>query len=85
MKFVNSITKPFIPLIAVALLAIAGSAPASTDILAGWHDFSSSYGLCKTSASTKSAGEYLGGISASLYGGDGSRNIWGSTDSTYGV
>ncbi|MDF7824757.1 M60 family peptidase N-terminal accessory domain-containing protein [Pontiellaceae bacterium B12227] len=72
-------------LLMVLSLLSAMYVSASSTIIAGWHDFNDAYGLYKTAASPKSADEYLGGITASLYGGDGTRDTWGSTDGTYGV
>jgi hypothetical protein len=71
-------------LIAAMLVACAGTATAANTVLAGWHDFSAGYALYKYASSTKAPDEYMSGISAFLYGGQGTRNAWGSTDGTYG-
>lgn len=70
---------------AVLLSALVGGASAAAERLAGWHDFDDGFQLYRTSGSPKSADEYLTGISATLYGGDGTRDTWGSTDGTYGT
>lgn len=56
----------------------------SGDVLVGWHDFSAGFGLYKWSGSSKSADQSLGGLEGQLWGGNGSRDTWGSTDGTYG-
>lgn len=85
MKFWNIRTKISVTLIAIAFFAINGRAKASNQIIAGWHDFNDGWQLYRDSGSSKSADEFLTGISATLYGGDGTRDAWGSTDGTYGI
>ncbi|WP_168441897.1 endonuclease/exonuclease/phosphatase family protein [Pontiella desulfatans] len=53
-------------------------------VLAGWHDFSSAFQAHRWLNSAKEAVSDLDQVSGSLYGGDGARNTWGSTDGTYG-
>ncbi len=64
---------------------LGAALPAHADILAGWHKFNDGYGLYQTSASTKLADVYLSGLTATIYGGGGSRDTWGSTDGTFGA
>ena len=53
-------------------------------VLAGWHDFSSAFAAHRTLNSAKSSVGEVGNVAGVLYGGDGARNAWGSTDGTYG-
>ncbi|MGJ8654020.1 MAG: tandem-95 repeat protein [Opitutaceae bacterium] len=53
-------------------------------VLAGWNDFSSAFKAFKFQSSPKAAVSDLDNITGSLWGGDGARDTWGSTDGTYG-
>ena len=54
-------------------------------VLAGWYDFSSAHQAHKGINSAKVAVGDIDNVSGSLYGGDGARHTWGSTDGTYGA
>ncbi|MDB4644410.1 hypothetical protein OAF59_01940 [bacterium] len=53
-------------------------------VLAGWHDFSSAFAAHRTLNSAKSSVGEVRNVAGVLYGGDGARDAWGSTDGTYG-
>jgi hypothetical protein len=72
------------PMLAVVLLWSPFAASAQEIILAGWHDFSAGYGLYKWEGTPKPADEALSDVTGDLWGGNGSRDTWGSTDGTYG-
>ena len=53
-------------------------------VLAGWHDFSSAFQAHRFLGSAKNSIGEVKNVSGVLYGGDGARNTWGSSDGTYG-
>ena len=50
----------------------------------GWHDFSAGFKLYRWPGSAKPADQGLVNVTGNLWGGDGSRDTWGSTDGSYG-
>lgn len=69
---------PFFSLIPTAGLQ------ADDKVLAGWNDFSSAYAAHRAESGAKAAVGEVKNVSGSLWGGDGARHTWGSTDGTYG-
>lgn len=63
-----------ITLLVLMAVAAAGPSARAAETLAGWHEFSTAYQDYGAASSSKVADEYLGGISASLYGGNGARD-----------
>lgn len=53
-------------------------------VLAGWHDFSSAFQAHRFLNSAKQSVGDVRNVTGVLYGGDGARNTWGSTDGFYG-
>ena len=53
-------------------------------VLAGWHDFSSAFQAHRALNSAKASIGAVKDVAGVLYGGDGARNAWGSTDGSYG-
>ena len=53
-------------------------------VLAGWHDFSSAFKAHRFLSSAKNSVGEVKNVSGVLYGGDGARDTWGSTDGSYG-
>lgn len=79
-----SLTQRLVTALALCALLSASALKGQEVVLAGWHDFSQSYQAFRYSSARKAAESDLAGISGSLYGGNGARNTWGSTDDTYG-
>ncbi|MGJ8695284.1 MAG: endonuclease/exonuclease/phosphatase family protein [Verrucomicrobiaceae bacterium] len=63
---------------------IVSSGSAHEVILTGWHDFSAGYQFYRYSGSPKGSDAGLTGVTGNLWGGNGARETWGSTDGTYG-
>ena len=57
---------------------------AEEELLAGWHDFSAGFRLYLLEGSAKVADQSSSGVEGRLWGGDGTRDTWGSNDGTYG-
>ncbi|MFC0016215.1 Ig-like domain-containing protein [Roseibacillus persicicus] len=69
----------------VVLLISSVGASAEEMILAGWHDFSGSYGAFRNQGSAKKADASYFKVSGSLWGGDGARvSAQGCNDGTFG-
>ncbi|MGE9270021.1 MAG: endonuclease/exonuclease/phosphatase family protein [Verrucomicrobiales bacterium] len=70
----------------VSILGFGGTLNLRADdvLLAGWSDFSSAHQAHKWLSGAKVAESDLDNVTGSLYGGDGARHTWGSTDGTYG-
>lgn len=63
---------------------LSSIALAEESVLVGWHDFSSGHRIHRFLNSAKSPDQTLNNIEGGMWGGDGSRDTWGSTDGTYG-
>ncbi len=67
-------------------MVFAGNAAAA--VLAGWYDFTTCMGNnnnpCQDSPNSKTADVFEAGVTATLYGGDGTRTDASSTDGTFG-
>ena len=53
-------------------------------VLTGWYDFSSAFQAHRFLNSAKDSVGEVKNVTGKLYGGDGARDTWGSTDGTYG-
>ncbi|MGJ8652428.1 MAG: endonuclease/exonuclease/phosphatase family protein [Opitutaceae bacterium] len=53
-------------------------------VLTGWHDFSSAFQAHRASGDAKDSEGEIKNVTGKLWGGDGARDTWGSTDGTYG-
>ena len=67
-----------------ASLSLAAAASHAEEILVGWHDFSSGRQVHRFLNSAKEADQSLLDVNGLLYGGNGSRDTWGSNDGSYG-
>lgn len=76
---------PFFSFISLCIALPTAALSAEDVVLAGWYDFSSGHQHFKWPGSPKAAVSELDNISGSLWGGDGARHTWGSTDGTYGA
>lgn len=82
MKYLTSPAKLLLaPLCLLQTLALC----ADDVVLTGWSDFSSAFQAHKWLSGAKAAVSDLNNVSGALYGGDGARDTWGSTDGTYGA
>ncbi len=63
---------------------LSSIALAEESVLVGWHDFSFGHRIHRFLNSAKSPDQTLNNIEGGMWGGDGSRDTWGSTDGTYG-
>ena len=65
-------------------LALLAASSGQEVILTSWHDFSEGYQFYRFSGTPKSVDAGLAGVAGNLWGGNGARDEWGSTDGTYG-